>query len=155
PGPRPRRARAGARGRGRRAGGCRVGRLASADAHARGPGALRRAARGAPGCPARDGGSPARHVADLCQRRFRGADRARRSRPARPRADALMLGLANPLGLLALASVAVLIALTFLARRTRSTVVSSLLLWKQIPARRIERQRFRPDLLFFLRLLLL
>jgi von Willebrand factor type A domain/Aerotolerance regulator N-terminal len=66
-----------------------------------------------------------------------------------------MLGLANPLGLLALASVAVLIALTLLARRTRTTVVSSLLLWKQIPARRIERQRFRPDLLFLLRLLLL
>ena len=66
-----------------------------------------------------------------------------------------MLGLANPLGLIALASVAVLIALTLLARRTRTTIVSSLLLWKQIPARRIERQRFRPDLLFLLRLLML
>jgi hypothetical protein len=66
-----------------------------------------------------------------------------------------MLAIANPLGLLALASVAVLIALTLLARRSRRSVVSSLLLWKQIRARRIERQRFRPDLLFVLRLLLL
>ena len=66
-----------------------------------------------------------------------------------------MLGLANPLGALALGSVAVLVALTLLARRARTSVVSSLLLWKQIPARRIERQRFRPDLLFVLRLLLL
>ncbi len=66
-----------------------------------------------------------------------------------------MIGLANPFGLLALASVAVLVALTLLARRARTSVVSSLLLWKQIPARRIERRRFRPDLLFVLRLLLL
>ncbi len=66
-----------------------------------------------------------------------------------------MLGLANPLGLLALASVAVLIALTLLARRSRSSPVSSLLLWKQIASTPVERQRFRPDLLFVLRLLLL
>jgi hypothetical protein len=33
--------------------------------------------------------------------------------------------------------------------------VSSLLLWKQIPARPVERQRFNPDLLFVLRALLL
>jgi hypothetical protein len=66
-----------------------------------------------------------------------------------------MVGIANPLGLLALSSVAVLIALTLLARRSRTSVVSSLLLWKQIPARPIERRRFRPDLLFLLRLLLL
>src|SRR5262249_9779047 len=40
-------------------------------------------------------------------------------------------------------------------RRARTAAVSSLLLWKQIPARRVERQRFRADLLFVLRLLLL
>ena len=66
-----------------------------------------------------------------------------------------MMGLANPWGLLALASVGVLIALTLLARRARTSVVSSLLLWRQIPARAVERRRFRPDLLFALRLLLL
>ena len=66
-----------------------------------------------------------------------------------------MIGLANPLGLLTLASVAVLIALTRLRRRSRVTAVSSLLLWKHLRARPVERQRFRPDLLFVLRLLLL
>lgn len=66
-----------------------------------------------------------------------------------------MLELANPLGLLALASVGVLIALTLLARRTRITPVASLLLWKRIQVPPVERQRFRPDLLFVLRLLLL
>ncbi len=66
-----------------------------------------------------------------------------------------MLGLANPLGLLTLASVAVLIVLTQLRRRSRVSPVSSLLLWKQLPERPLERQRFRPDLLFVLRLLLL
>src|SRR5262249_56917319 len=40
-------------------------------------------------------------------------------------------------------------------RRSRVTAVSSLLLWKHLPARPVERQRFRPDLLFVLRLLLL
>ena len=66
-----------------------------------------------------------------------------------------MIGLANPLGLLTLASVAVLIALTRLRRQSRVSAVSSLLLWKHLPARPVERQRFRPDLLFLLRLLLL
>ena len=66
-----------------------------------------------------------------------------------------MIGLANPLGLLTLASVAVLIALTRLRRQSRVSAVSSLLLWKHLPARPVERQRFRPDLLFVLRLLLL
>jgi hypothetical protein len=66
-----------------------------------------------------------------------------------------MIGLLNPLGLLALASIGVLVALTLFVRRTRIMPVSSLLLWKQIPARPVERQRFRPDLLFVLRLLLL
>jgi hypothetical protein len=66
-----------------------------------------------------------------------------------------MLGLDNPLGLLALASVAVLVALTLRSRRSRTIAVSSLMLWKQLRPRRLERQRFRPDLLFVLRLLLL
>src|SRR5262249_29504047 len=39
--------------------------------------------------------------------------------------------------------------------RPRVPAVSSLLLWKPLPARPVERQRFRPDLLFLLRLLLL
>ena len=66
-----------------------------------------------------------------------------------------MIGILNPLGLLALASIGVLVALTLFARRTRIMPVSSLLLWKQIPARPVERQRFSPDLLFVLRALLL
>jgi hypothetical protein len=66
-----------------------------------------------------------------------------------------MIGILNPLGLLALASIGVLVALTLFARRTRTMPVSSLLLWKQIPARPVERQRFNPDLLFVLRALLL
>jgi hypothetical protein len=66
-----------------------------------------------------------------------------------------MIGLLNPLGLLALASIGVLVALTLFARRTRTAPVSSLILWKQIPSRPLERQRFHPDLLFVLRLLLL
>jgi Aerotolerance regulator N-terminal/von Willebrand factor type A domain len=66
-----------------------------------------------------------------------------------------MIGFLNPLGLLALASIGVLVALTLFARRTRTVPVSSLLLWKQIRSRPLERQRFRPDLLFVLRLLLL
>ncbi len=66
-----------------------------------------------------------------------------------------MLGLGNPWGLLALASIGVLIALTLLARRRHSTPVSTLLLWRQIPARTVERRRFRTDLPFLLRLLLL
>ena len=70
--------------------------------------------------------------------------------------SALMLGLANPLGLLALASVAVLIALTRCSHAARapppSRACSS---GSRFPARRLERQRFRPDLLFVLRLLLL
>jgi hypothetical protein len=66
-----------------------------------------------------------------------------------------MIGILNPIGLLALASIGVLVALTLFARRSRIMPVSSLLLWKQIPARPVERQRFNPDLLFMLRLLLL
>src|SRR5262249_17419443 len=64
-----------------------------------------------------------------------------------------MLGIANPLGLLTLASVAVLIVLTQLRRRSHVSTVSSLILWKQLPERPLERQRFRPDLLFVLPLL--
>jgi len=65
-----------------------------------------------------------------------------------------MIGLANPLGLLALAAVAVLIALHLLTRRRRVVPVASLLIWRQIAAQPLERSRFRPDLLFWLRLAL-
>lgn len=64
-------------------------------------------------------------------------------------------GLANPAGAAALAAVAVLLLLQRLRRRRRTTPVSSLLLWSKLPARTVERQRFRVDLLFVLQLLTL
>jgi len=63
-----------------------------------------------------------------------------------------MIGLSNPLGLLALAAVAVLIALHLLTRRRQVVPVASLLIWRRIAAQPLERSRFRPDLLFWLRL---
>jgi hypothetical protein len=66
-----------------------------------------------------------------------------------------MTGLLNPLGLLALAAVAVLIVLHLLTRRRQVVPVASLLIWQHIAAQPLERQRFRPDLLFWLRLAIL
>jgi hypothetical protein len=66
------------------------------------------------------------------------------------------LGIANPLGAVALGAVAVLVALHFLDRRRRVIHVSSLFLWRRLPAAPLERRRrFRPDLLFLLQLLVL
>ncbi|HEV7735259.1 MAG TPA: VWA domain-containing protein [Candidatus Binatia bacterium] len=65
------------------------------------------------------------------------------------------MGLANPIGALALVAVAVLVALTLHQRRRRARRVSSLLLWRQLPTAPAERRRFRPDLLFFLQLAML
>ncbi len=62
------------------------------------------------------------------------------------------MGLANPIGALALVAVAVLVALTLRQRRGRPRRVSSLLLWRQLPTAPVERRRFRPDALFFLQL---
>ena len=65
------------------------------------------------------------------------------------------VGFANPAGVLAFGAVAVLVALYLFDRRRRSIPVGTLFLWRQIIPRRIERQRFRADLLFLLQLLLL
>ena len=65
------------------------------------------------------------------------------------------IGLANPAGALAFAAVAILVALYLFDRRRRTIPVGSLFLWQRIAPRRMERQRFRADLLFVLQLLLL
>jgi hypothetical protein len=65
------------------------------------------------------------------------------------------LGFENPAGALGLVAVAVLVALWLLERRRRVIPVASLFLWRQLPARQMERLRFRPDLLFLLQLALL
>src|SRR5262249_15144028 len=116
PGARARRDRAGARTRKRGAGGRRGGRGPLPRAYGGRDRALRRTARGASGGAARAGAPAARHVDLVRERHTRGAGRAPGPRPRGPRAGALMPWIANPLGLLALSSVAVLIALTLLAR---------------------------------------
>ena len=66
------------------------------------------------------------------------------------------LGVANPLGAAALVAVAVLVALHLWDRRRRVIPVSTLFLWRQLPAAPLERRRrLRPDALFFLQLALL
>src|SRR3989442_16023969 len=67
----------------------------------------------------------------------------------------MTFGILNPAGGLGLAAVAVLVALHLYDRRRRVIPVATLLLWKQIPARPLDRRRFRPDALFLLQLLLL
>ncbi len=66
-----------------------------------------------------------------------------------------MIGLAEPAGALGLIALAVLVALHLLARRHRTVAVSSLRLWRRLPAQSIERRRFLPDLLFLLQAALL
>jgi hypothetical protein len=66
-----------------------------------------------------------------------------------------MIGLGNPLGLLALAAVAVLVALHLLTRRRHVVPVASLVVWRHVAAQPLERQRLRPDVLFWLRLAIL
>jgi hypothetical protein len=67
----------------------------------------------------------------------------------------MTLGLGNPAGALALAAVGVLVVLYLYDRRRRVIPVATLFLWKQVPASPLERERFRPDLLFLLQLALL
>src|SRR5258706_7927675 len=62
-------------------------------------------------------------------------------------------GLANPWGALALAALGVLIALHLWDRRRRVVPVSSLFLWRRLPAAPLERRRrLRPDRLLALQL---
>jgi hypothetical protein len=61
----------------------------------------------------------------------------------------------HPLGLVALAAVAVLVLLYLYDRRRRTIPVGTLFLWQQIASAPRERERFRPDLLFFAQLALL
>jgi hypothetical protein len=64
-----------------------------------------------------------------------------------------VLGVANPLGAAALVAVAALIALHLWDRRRRVVPVSTLFLWRRIPAAPLERRRrLRPDALFALQL---
>ena len=64
------------------------------------------------------------------------------------------IGFANPAGLFTLAAVAVLIALHLYDRRRRVVPVATMFLWKRIAAEPLQRQRFRPDALFLLQLLI-
>ena len=65
------------------------------------------------------------------------------------------MGLSNPIALAFAALYAVLVALYLWERHQRRTEVPSLLLWQSIPDAIVRTSRFRPDLLFFLQLLLL
>jgi len=67
----------------------------------------------------------------------------------------MTVGILNPAGALGLAAVAVLVALYLYDRRRRVIPVATLFLWKQVPARPLDRRRFRPDALFLAQLLLL
>ncbi|MCW5893951.1 MAG: BatA domain-containing protein, partial [bacterium] len=63
-----------------------------------------------------------------------------------------MAGLENPLGLAALAAVAVLVVLLRFARRGPLVTVGSLWLWRQVPAAPRVHRRVRTDLPFWLQL---
>jgi hypothetical protein len=65
------------------------------------------------------------------------------------------MGFADPLALLFTALVGVLVALYLWERTRRAVVVPSLLLWRALREDVVRARRFRPDLLFFLQLLLL
>ncbi|HLY38257.1 MAG TPA: VWA domain-containing protein [Candidatus Binatia bacterium] len=66
-----------------------------------------------------------------------------------------MIGILNPAGAAALLAVGVLVALHLFGRRRRAIPVSTLFLWRQIPAQPLHRRRFRPDLLFLAQLAVL
>jgi len=66
-----------------------------------------------------------------------------------------MIGIANPWGALGLGAVVALVLLLRLRRRTHVVPVGSLLLWRDVPTRAIERRRARPDRAFWLQLALL
>jgi hypothetical protein len=85
-------------------------------------------------------------------RRYPTSSRAAGAARARPEAVSV-LGVANPLGAAALVAVAALIALHLWDRRRRVVPVSTLFLWRRIPAAPLERRRrLRPDALFALQL---
>ena len=65
------------------------------------------------------------------------------------------MGFADPLALLFTGLVGVLVALYLWERTRRAVVVPSLILWRALREDVIRARRFRPDLLFFLQLLLL
>lgn len=65
------------------------------------------------------------------------------------------MGFLNPAALLFSSLLAVLIALYFWEQQRRRVDVPSLLLWEEVPEAVVRTSRFRPDLLFFLQLLLL
>ena len=68
----------------------------------------------------------------------------------------MSVGVANPLGAAALAALVVLVALHLWDRRRRVIPVSTLFLWQRLPAAPLERRRrLRPDVLFWLQLVLL
>src|SRR5947207_881712 len=67
----------------------------------------------------------------------------------------MSVGILNPTGALALLAVGVLVVLYLFDRRRRVVPVATLFLWRQIPARALQRRRFRPDLLFLAQLALL
>jgi hypothetical protein len=65
------------------------------------------------------------------------------------------MGLSNPIALAFSVLYVVLFALYLWERHQRRTEVPSLLLWQSIPDAVVRTSRFRPDILFFLQLLLL
>lgn len=65
------------------------------------------------------------------------------------------VGVLNPAGGFTLAAIAVLVALYLYDRRRRVVPVATMFLWKRIAAHPLQRERFRPDALFVLRLLVL
>lgn len=60
--------------------------------------------------------------------------------------------LGNPAGLVAFAAIAVLVALYLYDRRRRTIPVGNLFLWRRVESPPRERERFRPDGLFFAQL---
>src|SRR5207253_432387 len=124
---------------------------------------LSRAARRPPGC-ARGARGPFRgDVRPPGHRRERPRLRRRRARaprggeaPLRPdEGRQVSVGILNPTGALALLAVGALVVLYLWDRRRRVVPVATLFLWRQIPARALERRRFRPDLLFLAQLAIL
>ena len=64
-------------------------------------------------------------------------------------------GVLNPAGAFTLAAIGLLILLYLYDRRRRVVPVATMFLWKRIAAQPLQRERFRPDALFWMRLVLL
>ncbi len=64
-------------------------------------------------------------------------------------------GVLNPAGAFTLAAIALLVALYLYDRRRQIVPVATMFLWKRIAAQPLQRERFRPDGLFWVRLLIL